>query len=587
MAMFAAWALLAGTAHAGTYTVSSCGAPGAGGANRAWVFAPAPSAGFEASDCGSALVLVSQSPRAGAANRASAAWVFNAPSGTRIERLVAWRWMAQFCCNGWHPTGEEASGAVIGGETCEAPQGFYPCVKGVENGGVIPANRVEYPVNTNAIRYRLLCSGGQDPGGGCASANDSGVRFAQMHVYGTQVTLRDDSLPSLSPGGPLLEAGWQQPGDGVAFNASDNVGIRSVRATARGASGRASFRCDYTRPAPCSNVRGGSLTLTGLADGQQAITIAAEDAAGNVRTVERTVAVDGTAPAARLERSRGRQISVVVDDELSGVQGGEIFARRNSADPYVALRTRLRRGRLRAFAPRGMRAASADVRINLRDNAGNAASGPPVRLDVTSAQVRGRFHRLRRERVSARYGSTKLRGRLTLSAGQPLGGQRLVATAAERRGRARTLPAGETVTDAKGRFALSLPAGPSRNVKLTFAGVADAPRAIAAVSVRVPATSTIRASRRLLSGPARVRFSGRVQTAGRRLGRGLLLVLQGREGGRWRTFAETRTDRRGRWRTSYRFRGVPGTYPIRALIRRQTGFAFELGHSRPVTVRIR
>jgi hypothetical protein len=65
------------------------------------------------------------------------------------------------------------------------------------------------------------------------------------------------------------------------------------------------------------------------------------------------------------------------------------------------------------------------------------------------------------------------------------------------------------------------------------------------------------------------------------------VILQGREDGRWRTFADTRTSRRGRWKASYRFRGVPGNYPVRARIRRQAGYPYELGYSRAVVVRVR
>jgi hypothetical protein len=68
--------------------------------------------------------------------------------------------------------------------------------------------------------------------------------------------------------------------------------------------------------------------------------------------------------------------------------------------------------------------------------------------------------------------------------------------------------------------------------------------------------------------------------------RGLLVVLQGRSLGRWRTFADTRTSASGRWRASYRFQGRPGRYPVRLRIRKQPGFPFELGYSRSATVRV-
>jgi hypothetical protein len=105
--------------------------------------------------------------------------------------------------------------------------------------------------------------------------------------------------------------------------------------------------------------------------------------------------------------------------------------------------------------------------------------------------------------------------------------------------------------------------------------------------VRVSASSTIRASRRVVGPGARVTFSGTVRRAGQpRPRRGLVVVLQGRTRGGWETFSDVRTTRTGRWRASYRFRGAPGRYPIRLRIRRQNGFPFELGHSRSTYVRV-
>ena len=63
-------------------------------------------------------------------------------------------------------------------------------------------------------------------------------------------------------------------------------------------------------------------------------------------------------------------------------------------------------------------------------------------------------------------------------------------------------------------------------------------------------------------------------------------MLQGKEQGRWRTFADTRTGPGGRWRASYRFSGRPGAYPIRVRIRRQANLPYETGVSRRVTVHV-
>jgi len=183
--------------------------------------------------------------------------------------------------------------------------------------------------------------------------------------------------------------------------------------------------------------------------------------------------------------------------------------------------------------------------------------------------------------------AVRVRGRLSLIRGASVGGAEVLATTRIVRGGA-TVAAGRVATGPSGHFSLRLPAGPSRVLQLSSPGSGAALGATGRLSVRVPAASSIRASRRSFSGPARIRFSGRVRAGGQPLPpRGLVVILQGREDGRWRTFEDTRTDARGRWSVSYPFRGVPGTYPIRALIRRQGSFPFEGGHSRALRLRIR
>ena len=228
------------------------------------------------------------------------------------------------------------------------------------------------------------------------------------------------------------------------------------------------------------------------------------------------------------------------------------------------------------------------MRVTVRDAAGNVTQGNPTRLSATSAKIGRRFRKVRSGRVKVPFGRVaRLRGRLTLSAGQSFAGQTIVATATVRRRGARPRPAGSAVTDRRGRFSLRVPAGPSRTYRLVFNGAGGALGVARGVSVRVPASSTIRASRTRVSGRTRVRFSGRLRTRGQRIpGRGLVLVLQGRERGRWRTFEDTRTNRKGRWHVSYTFSGRPGRYPIRVRIRRQSSYPFELGYSRALTVRV-
>ena len=63
-------------------------------------------------------------------------------------------------------------------------------------------------------------------------------------------------------------------------------------------------------------------------------------------------------------------------------------------------------------------------------------------------------------------------------------------------------------------------------------------------------------------------------------------MLQGREGGKWRTFADARTGAGGRWSASYRFRGRAGSYAIRLRIRKQARLPYDAGASRVLRVRV-
>ena len=231
------------------------------------------------------------------------------------------------------------------------------------------------------------------------------------------------------------------------------------------------------------------------------------------------------------------------------------------------LPTTFARGRLTARLPSG-NPGRADVRVTVTDNAGNSATGVPPRLDVA-------------ERVRARHGrSLSIRGRLTTPRGRAAGRRRAAEHGDDpppRRDR-RSRAAGRAPTRA-GASRLRLPAGPSRNVRVLVPAVGELLPAARTVAVRVPASSTIRASRRVVGAGTRVTFSGRLRRAGQPLPpRGLVVVLQGRSGGVWQTFADTRTTRAGRWKAGYRFRGRPGTYPVRLRIRRANTFPFELGY---------
>jgi hypothetical protein len=191
-------------------------------------------------------------------------------------------------------------------------------------------------------------------------------------------------------------------------------------------------------------------------------------------------------------------------------------------------------------------------------------------------------------RVSVRR-SVLVRGRLTLvSGGNPLAGQPIEVFATELRTAAPHVKIATVQTDGAGRFSFRIPAGPARLVRFSFPGTSAAGPSASAISLRVPASSTIRATPRRPRLRQRVTISGRLRLAGVANPRpGKLVILQAFERGRWRTVATTRSNPSGGWRRAIRFERRPGVYRLRALIRRERSFPFVTGASRAVRVSVR
>ena len=220
-----------------------------------------------------------------------------------------------------------------------------------------------------------------------------------------------------------------------------------------------------------------------------------------------------------------------------------------------------RKGALRALDRGDLRRI--DVWVSVRDNAGNEAAGTPSRFTLTSVSSGGRRKRMREGKVRVRFGATAHDPRPPgvsdrAAAGRRPGRDHL--RPARRRGAGgRGLGADQRV----GRFGITVPKGTAR-LLIASPGAAGSLRTSAGCALR-PASSSIRASR------TRPRGRGHRPLRGSRArrGTGLIVVLQGREGGRWRTFADTRTGAGGRWSALYRFRGRPGPCAIRLRIRKQ------------------
>jgi hypothetical protein len=604
VALAAALVLPAG-AQAGTYDVVSCNAPGANGRNNslgysAWSFNSQYSGvvgGWYESDasCVDGLIARSRTVDGTVAKWLTGAqWAFDAPAGTEIVAFSSWRFgeardsspddpNTPFTDEGDHwrtdvidHTGQPVGGQG-GGETCTHPANVPFCQIGAP-GGV----RADHRLVTSALRWRVVCGGDI---GDCPTSY-GGYPLATIVVYGTKITLQDNSAPTASLAGPLLAPGWRRPGDAISYSASDNSGIRSATLAAGTAEATDARSCDFTYAVPCSDASGRPLRFSApLPDGQYPIRLTVTDAAGNPRVVEAPISVDGTAPAADLRRPRGRQLRVAAKDFASGLAAGQILVRNGPAEPYRALPTQFRKGRLVARLDRG-RPGRIDLQATVRDNAGNEQTGAPAKFRITSVTSQRLRAKVRRgARVRVKFGRPlTIRGQLVLSGRRPVNGVPIsVITTPRVAGAAPSVEATGTV-GANGRFVIRLGKGPARLARISYPGGPGLLPATRQLRLMVPASSTIRASRTRLSGSGLVRFRGRVRGGA---GGGLVVVLQGKEAGKWRTFADTRTGRTGRWRASYRFSGRPGDYPIRVRIRRQANLPYETGHSKRVTIHVR
>jgi hypothetical protein len=606
-----AFAAGAAPAAAGTYDVVSCGAPGAGGINRAWVAAlgawdPAtvePGSFDFIDECPGPRTFLLARSRASVGGPAgwarSAYWQLTAPGDTRISRIVLWRWgqvlrddpeYAGDVTDDWDVMAANDLGNAIGLEACPIPDGQPSCETGSST-RMSAQSRVQYDLNTQYVRWGVVCNPQRlkncQTAVGANGGALAGYPRASLNIWGSIATIRDESRPALSVSGALLAPGWRRPSDAVQYSASDASGIRSIRIEAAGQATRRSLPCDFHRPAPCASSSGSLTVPPGTPDGVQPVRVVAADAAGNETASESQVALDGNAPFVTLERPRGRTVVIGAKDEASGIAGGQILVRNGPTEDFRPLPTTFADGALTAPLDRG-RPSRIDVRVSVSDVAGNTATGAPPRLRLTSVRIGHRTRRVHRSRVRIPFGrSARVRGRLTLSAGQPLAGVPIAVTGTPRLAGVTAQNIGAATTSFSGRFSFRVPPGPSRTLRFISAATGDALRTAQGFGARVPAFSTIHAARRRLSGPALVRFSGTVQHGRQPIpATGLVLVLQGREGGHWRTFADTRTDARGHWRARYRFSGRPGTYPIRVRIRRQNGFPFDLGYSPTVRVRV-
>lgn len=311
----------------------------------------------------------------------------------------------------------------------------------------------------------------------------------------------------------------------------------------------------------------GSLLASGSRRGTQDLAVAASDVGGGVRSI--VVEVNGDPLTTR-----------TFDCRLS--QGVAVRLRPCPEAPTARFDIQTNTPRFRQ-GPNQVRVCVSDYAPTT--NANRTCATRTVRVDnrcpvsaVHGARLRARFAgggtstRVRSDE------SARVVGRLTGSDGTPISGAQVcVATRALRPASAEGFMA-TPVTEPDGTFSVRIPAGPSREIRVAhWPGAERALERYLTLTTRAIPKLRLRPRRTLRNGE-RVRFRASLPgpgAAGRRI------EIQARADGRWLRIAGGRTNTRGNWSGSYRFRSTTGrrTYAFRAIVPRQRGYPYEAGAS--------
>jgi hypothetical protein len=302
----------AAEARAGSYDVVACGA-GAGGAQNAFAAVADPQmAAYNVcpntpSNPTSGIVTRASAgpPGASVPYFAGAYQIFQAPPGASLESVtfdvsairLASHWTTGIVAyDGNFNIGELPYGCYAGRIGCAiGTSSFFGPVTVALNGH----SRFRFETRcVNPSRCDISASGFQP------------ATRALFSAANVRVRVRDSTPPSIAPiSGHLWRSGWHRGVEQSWQHLTDNVGVMALRLYVdgalkesqdyRGSEWPGSIRCDFTRPRPCSDVTPGGVSVDTrtLVDGDHRIRIEAVDAAGNVGAIERTVAVDNTAPA--------------------------------------------------------------------------------------------------------------------------------------------------------------------------------------------------------------------------------------------------------------------------------------------------
>jgi hypothetical protein len=553
LTLVCAAALPLDAARAGTYGVVACdAAPGA--VNGAW--RARDDRGMEATtSCpsrgklGRGLVVRNRT-NAGRVRRGDRASMrFEAPEDATLRR-IDFDWDGDRVSGDWAIGLRTGDGRLVAG--CRSRPGRRASCRLGDPKGARPESRA---LGGRSVRLEAEC----EAPGGCSTARSGraaiGGARARVALHSATVTVDDPTAPAISAlDGDLLSPGWQRGPRSGEFRAIDNSGVGYAWLDVDGRPrGHDVSTCDFTKRAPCPGTATKRYVVDTrtLADGEHSLSVTAVDAAGNHRVLGRPLRVDNHAPGPV------RDLRVLGGEGVRAVNSFDVrwVPPPRQAAPIAAARYRLcpvGSGECvvgsRAGAVHGLDDLSVPGRgewrleVWLEDAAGNRdfRTGPrAVRLrfdDRVPTRIRagllpGDGKGRPSDRLTVDFGRSAIATGTFSDAGGALLGGRTVSVFAKVSGRDRYERIGSATTDHGGRFRRRIPPGPSRTIRLEYAGGDRHRPAATGAKIATRAKSTIEVDRHRVRNGDRVTFRGRL--LGRPVPReGKLLQLEAHYRGR-------------------------------------------------------
>jgi len=562
----------AARAEGGRYHVYSCRMPGGQVAPAdGWSSAKSTTSDYTQDTCGEggALIAALSDGATHEVETDKATWTFSAPTESAIAAATLWRvgdadggWATNATYEFWLAGPEDNDVKADVFDQCVAEFG---CPTGLGDTSHVRSASNVVSVLPEYLSTHLFVnvSCGGSAGYSCPSGKgDANGYAAVVYLYAADLVLEQASSPTVTPGSITGELATDSTVSGephLLFEASDSgsgvyqalvtVDGKAVGATTIDSNGGKCVNVGQTTdglPAflylkPCAPSVSADVPLdtTALTNGAHHVVVAVTDAAGNSTVVlDRVMAVSNPVPSPGPVTTTSNATP----------------SPQNSPAPQPQPTNGLNASALASLSARW-----------------SSSSEPALR---------------------SRYGRAQtVVGRLLAPSGAPISGALIEASMTPSDQGAHSAALGSVRTAADGTFRMRLPArAPSSTIALAYRSVLSSavPSATAALALIVPAGLRLRVAPRVSHVGGRIRFRG-ILHGGPIPPGGKQLVLQASSPrSRWRTFEAITTDRRGRYRASYRFR-LPGpvSYRFRAVSPAEADYPFARGASNVVRVRER